>query len=259
MRRRNNIAEIKLSEAARPPDHANMKQRLTTFSQRYVAALRAHLQPAARADWQQARTLGRRAVVLGLETLGLARLHMESLGALLSPAQSARTRAAATRRAANFFNAANMLIEETHYAARKGKVELDRLNRSLAARTSELAASRRELQRGIGRRKVMEAAFAKSRVHHGKSLEESLRLQHRLRQLTRQVLAAQENERETISRELQNEIAQTLLGINVRLLSLKREARINHKGLKQEIANTQEIVGRSAKSVRRVARELRNS
>jgi signal transduction histidine kinase len=252
------MTKIKLSEANRRPDYANMKQRLTTFSQRYVAALRAHLRPGNGADSQPALALGRQAVALGLETLGLARLHEQSLGGLL-PAKPVRTRAAATRRAEIFFNAANTLIEETHHAARQGKIQLNRANASLTERTSELAASSRELQRSISRRKVMEAAFTKTSAHHGKSLEESLQLQHRLRQLTRQVLAAQENERQTISRELQNEIAQTLLGINVRLLSLKQEARINHKGLKQEIASTQEIVGRSAKSVRRVARELRNS
>jgi signal transduction histidine kinase len=236
-----------------------MKQRLTTFSKHYVAALRAHLQPGARADAQPAQALGRQAVALGLETLELARLHEQSLGELPLPDKSARTRGAATRRAANFFNEANTFIEETHRAARQGKIQLTRVNASLTARTSELAASSRALQRSISRRKVMEDAFTKTSAHHGKSLEESLQLQHRLRQLTRRVLAAQENERQTISRELQNEIAQTLLGINVRLLSLKQEARISHKGLKQEIANTQEIVGRSAKSVRRVARELRNS
>jgi hypothetical protein len=47
-----------------------------------------------------------------------------------------------------------------------------------------------------------------------------------------------------------------LLGINVRLLSLKREARRNTKGFKNEIASTQRLVVKSAESVRRVAREF---
>jgi signal transduction histidine kinase len=81
-------------------------------------------------------------------------------------------------------------------------------------------------------------------------------LQERLRQLTRRVMAAQEDDRRHISRELQDEIGQTLLGINVRLLALKREARSNTKGLKNQIATTQRLVLKSAKSVRRVAREF---
>ena len=70
------------------------------------------------------------------------------------------------------------------------------------------------------------------------------------------MLAAQEDERAKLSHELQDEIAQTLLGINVRLLTLKQQARNNSKGLKNEIASTQRLVVRSAKAVRRVAREL---
>jgi hypothetical protein len=46
------------------------------------------------------------------------------------------------------------------------------------------------------------------------------------------------------------------LGINVRLVSLKQEARTNTKGLRNEIASTRRLVVKSAKSVRRVAREF---
>ncbi len=73
------------------------------------------------------------------------------------------------------------------------------------------------------------------------------------------MLAAQEDERQNVSRELQDEIAQTLLGVNVRLLSLKQEARSNPKGLKNEIASTQRLVAKSARSVGRVGREFRNT
>jgi hypothetical protein len=48
------------------------------------------------------------------------------------------------------------------------------------------------------------------------------------------------------------------LGVHVRLLSLKREARANTKNLKKEITRTQRLVVKSARSVRRVARKLGN-
>ena len=79
-----------------------------------------------------------------------------------------------------------------------------------------------------------------------------------MRQLTHQVLAAQEEERQKISQELQDEIAQTLLGINVRLLSLKTQARSNSRGLKKEIASTQRLVAKSAESVRQAARKFKS-
>jgi signal transduction histidine kinase len=91
---------------------------------------------------------------------------------------------------------------------------------------------------------------------HGKWLKESLQLQMRLRRLTHQVLVAQENERTKISYKLRDEVAQNLLSINVQLLLLKQIARGKTKGLKNEIACAQRLVVESARSVRRLAREL---
>ena len=116
---------------------------------------------------------------------------------------------------------------ETHRAARQSKVHVNRLKETLGRRTEELAATNRLLQRGVVRRKSVEAALKRSGVHYARLLNDSLHLQEGLRQLTRQVLAAQEEERKSISRELQN-----------------------------EIASTQRLVVKSAKPVRRVAREL---
>ena len=74
------------------------------------------------------------------------------------------------------------------------------------------------------------------RKQNRKCLEASLKLQSRLRRRTHPVLAAQEDERTRSSRELRDEIAPTLLGINVRRVLLRQKARNNTKGLKNEIA-----------------------
>lgn len=232
-----------------------MEKRLIGLSQRYAAALEKHLKQGPQASLQPALGLGRQSVALGLETLELARIHEHALATL----ELSERKNALTKLAGIFFTEANIPIEETHRAARQSNVHLNRLKEKLDQRTEELAASNRQLQRGVIRRKVMEVAFEKSGQHYNKCLQESLQLQKRLRQLTHRVLATQEDERKSISRELQDEIAQTLLGINVRLLSLKKEAKSNTKGLKDDIASTQRLVARSAKSVRRVAREFRNA
>ncbi len=229
-----------------------MKQKSTRLSGQYVTALKKHLKQGPQASLQPALGLGRRAVALGLETLDLARIHEQSLVAL----ELSGIRNGFTRLAESFFNEANLPIEETHRAARQTKTQLGRLMTTLSQRTEELASSNRQLQQGITRRKLMEVTFAKRAKHHRKCLEESLELQRRLRQLTHQVLAMQEDERKKISRELRNEIAQTLLGINVRLLSLRREARSNTHGLKNEIASTQRLVADSARSARRAGRRI---
>lgn len=229
-----------------------MKQKLIRLSQRYVSALQKHLKSRPRANLQPALRLGRQAVALGLETLELARIHERALATL----ELSKSKNGLAKRAEIFFTEANTPIVETHRAARQSKDELNRLNGTLDRRTTELAATNRQLQRGIVRRKSVEAALKKSGQHYGKLLKESLQLQEDLRQLTHQMLAAREDERKKISRGLQDEIAQTLLGINVRLLSLKHETRNNTKALKNEIASTQRLVIKSAKSVRRVAREF---
>jgi len=240
------------SRTVRLSQYDNMKQKFIELSQRYVTALRKHLKQGPPASLQPALGLGRRAVVLGLETLDLARIHEQAVTTL----ELARSRNGYLHQAETFFAEALTPIVDTHRAARQCKIQLSRLNDTLGRRTVELAATNRLLQRGIVRRKSVEAALRISGEHYARLLKDSLQLQEDLRQLTHQVLAAQEDERRKISRGLQDEIAQTLLGINVRLLTLKQEARNNTKGLKNEIASTQQLVLKSEKSVRRVARQF---
>ena len=138
----------------------------------------------------------------------------------------------------------------------KQTLTMQRLRQTLRERTAKLAATKRELQQGILQRKKVENALKTSHTHSARMLKESLQLQEGLRKLTHQVLRVQEEDRKHLSHKLQDEIAQALLGINVRLLSLKERARGNSKGLKQEITSTQRLVARSARSVQRVARRF---
>jgi signal transduction histidine kinase len=229
-----------------------MKRKQDGLSERYVTALRKHLKQGPGGSLSPAMALGRRAVVLGLETLEMARMHEGAITTLKIIGDNADL----LKRAEIFFTEAISPIVETHRAARKNKVDLSRLTESLGRRTAQLASTNRQLRIGMARRKNVELALKKSGVDYSKLLKNSLHLQEGLRQLTHRVLAAQEEERKKISHELQDEIAQTLLGINVRLLSLKKEARTNTRGLKKEIASTERLVAKSATSVRRAARKF---
>ncbi|MGO8699138.1 MAG: histidine kinase [Limisphaerales bacterium] len=232
-----------------------MKRKLTLMAGRYLGALRKHLEAGPGASLQPALRAGHQAVGLGLDTLELARMHEQALVAL----ELSKQKNGLLKRAEIFFMEALTPIVETHRAARQSKINLNRLNGALTRRTIELAASNLQLRRGVIRRKRVEAALKKSGQHYTKLLKDSLQLQEGLRQLTHQVLAGQEEERKKISHQLQDEVAQTLLGINVRLLSLKQEAGINTKGLKNEIARTQRLVVKSARSIRQAARECRKA
>ena len=247
--------DITLSVSSRRRQYDYMKQKLIRLSRRYVAALRTHVQPGPRASLQPALELGRQAVALGVETLELARIHEHAIDTL----ELSKSKDGYMKRAEKFFSEALTPIVETHRASRQSKTDLNRLTETLGRRTRELAVTNRQLKRGVLLRKSVEAALKKSGVHYARLLKDSLHLQEGLRQLTHQVLTAQEEERKKISLELQDEVAQTLLGINVRLLTLKQESQNNTQGLKLEIASTQRLVAKSASSVRRIAREFRKT
>ncbi len=203
-----------------------------------------------------AAKLGRQSLSIGLTTLDLALIHEHALATLLSAGKFPGTAAGNAKRAAIFFAQANSPVEENHRALGRTEVDFIRLEGALGTRTKELAAATRQLQQGVLWRKAMEEANEKRRVLHKHCLDESLQLQKRLRRLTHRVLAAQEDDRKMISRKLQNEIAQTLLGINVRLLMLKKETRGTNKRFQNDIASTQRAVVESATLVRRVARKF---
>jgi len=88
-------------------------------------------------------------------------------------------------------------------------------------------------------------------------LADAEQVQVQMRDLSRRLLIAQEQERSRISRELHDDVLQTLVGINVHLETLGREAEIDLGRLRKKIAGAQSIVANSVRAVHRFARELR--
>jgi PAS domain S-box-containing protein len=120
-----------------------------------------------------------------------------------------------------------------------------------------LSAANLELRREIVRRQAVEASLKQSEQNQRRLLEQSRHMQERLRNLSRQVLRVQEDERKRISRELHDVIAQTLTGINVQLTALAKGSAINTKDLVRNIARTQQAVEKAVDIVHEFARELR--
>jgi signal transduction histidine kinase len=231
-----------------------MKRR---FSRRYRKALLNNLKQGLRAGLQSARGLGQQALAAGLQTLDMAKLHEQILVTQVLPGRTANKRAMLIKQAGAFFTEAITPIEKIHRGTREAAVHLNQIVEMLSQRTVELAASNLALQLEIVQRKAVEEALKKSEHHYSRLLAESDRLQQELRQLSRQILSAQEEERKQISRELHDVIAQTLTGINVRLAALAKEAAISTKGLDRNIASTQRLVEESVDIVHQFARELR--
>jgi signal transduction histidine kinase len=121
----------------------------------------------------------------------------------------------------------------------------------------QLAAANRRLKQEVALRQLAEESLQTSERHYTQLLTQSRQMQEQLRHLSHQILLAQEAERKQISRELHDEIAQTLAGINVYLAALKAEATGKTNGLGRNIARTQRLVEKSVNIVHRFARELR--
>ena len=226
------------------------------FSSRYEAALSHYLDEGSPAHLQTVQGWGAQALATGWQILDFAKLHEQTLITQILPRFPLRQHAALIRKAGMFFSAAIKLPEKTP-PARNGSLPVHKVVEMLSQRTVELAATNCALRVEVAERKSVELALKKSEHHYSRLLEESDRLQQQLRQLSRQILSAQEEERKEISRELHDVIAQALTGINVRLAALAKEAGKKSQGLDQNILKTQQLVERSVDIVHRFARELR--
>ena len=110
-------------------------------------------------------------------------------------------------------------------------------HQSLPLRAFAMADSASPLQKSILQRRAAEAALRRAAKHHARRLAKSRGLQRRLRHLAHKLLSTQETQRHKLSRQLQDDIGQILLGINIQLLALEAAVHGNPATLKKEIAN----------------------
>ena len=120
-----------------------------------------------------------------------------------------------------------------------------------------LTVANRDLKREAVKRQKVEKALNTSESHYAQLLEQSQHLQEQQKHFSQQLLLSQEEERKRISRELHDEILQTLVGINVHLSSLVGRTPLKPQDFQKKMARTQKLVAKSVEIVHRFARELR--
>jgi two-component system sensor histidine kinase DegS len=233
------------------------KKNARGLSQMYFDSLHNCLGATPRRNAITAGELGRHAVNLGADTLLLARMHDHALAELIVAPYITGSRRGLVKRAGGFFSEVLVPMEQLHRDDRNTVGELKAKAETLKLHARALTASNRELKREVTRRKAGEAAIKRGKDRYHRLFIQSQLTQQKLRRLARQVLSAQEDERRFISRELHDEVVQTLVGINVELAALGKGVSTGVRTMRAKIAHTQKLVGKSVNAVHEFARELR--
>jgi signal transduction histidine kinase len=218
-----------------------MNNHLQRLARHYAATLEQYLANDQEALLEQAYQLGRVAIASRFGILDMARMHMEAREKLLTPAVVNCNHGRALWSAENFFLQALSPFEATHRGFGETNVKLQERNR--------------ELEAEIGERKRAEAALRQSKRHYYRLFNEAQAMQENLRNLSNKILRTQEEERKRISRELHDEIGQSLTAINVMLSTLKGGR--NPGGHGRKLAETQSLLQVTMEAVHRFARDLR--
>jgi signal transduction histidine kinase len=235
-----------------------MKQtvQIAAWSRRYQKALSRHLEKGSQDSLLPALKLGRQAVAMGLETLGLAAIHEQALKGLAAPNGSSGDKQRVVKRGKRFFAETLVPVERTRGTTLKTEAQVRQLAQTLQRSASEVSASAVHLERSITQRQAAEAALEKSDRSRSKLLKTSLCLQKEMRSKTHELLLAEERDRRKYSLQLKDEAAQTLLAIHLGLLALKTSACANTEKLEKEIANTQRLVRKSILKFERFTHEF---
>jgi signal transduction histidine kinase len=234
-----------------------MKNARNLLAARYQKALRAHLHRTLDHPRTAARALGDSALRQSMSTLDLAIMHERAMVDLTGSFNFDNARNRSLKKACGFFALALAPIEKHQSDTQKRNRRLREHNTLLQLHAKELASSNRVMQRENLLRKKAELVVLQSKEKYRILFLQSTVMQQQLRKLTGKILTAQEDERKAISRELHDQVVQTLVGINVELAALGRGASLNLRALKSKISHTQRIVEHSVREVHRFARDLR--
>lgn len=203
-----------------------------SFARRYKVALQHHLSGgSSHSTLSEARSLGLEASETGMDAADLVRIHDLATSNDTAQEDDAETlgHAESSPVGAFLLESLTTLIESrtvTEKLANAAKHEAELLLRDEIAQKNEI-------------------------------LENSRRLEEQARHLAHQILLAQEEERMEISRELHDEVAQILAGINVKLAAMREGGEINFQNFELSIQQTQLMIAESVEAVHRFAKKLR--
>jgi len=220
-----------------------MNNQLPTLSKDYAATLRQYLTNQREAALERAYELGRTASLEGLGILDMARVHQEALAELIRIPAGPKIDEEVLKSAETLLFEALSPFEAAHRGFRELNDRLQERNRELEAEVSE--------------RKRAEDALRQSEMHYQRLFNEARDMQESLRGLSNQILRTQEDERKRISRELHDEVGQSLTAISVTLTRLTNNGADYSSLTAESLAHTQKLLQETMKTVHAFARDLR--
>lgn len=220
----------------------------------YQSILRDFIAQPNETILQQAYEFGRAAMNAGLGVFDVIRLHHQALADDVLPRDADAARFAPALE--TFLLEVLSPFEAAHRGFRRALERMQQLNAALAERNEALATVNTQLQQEISTRQRTEAELRESKNHYLNLFHQARAMEENLRDLSGQVLTAQEEERKRISRDLHDEIGQTLTAVNVAVAMLKKQA-AGDAAFARKVAEAEVLLAQSMETVHRFARELR--
>jgi len=220
----------------------------------YQSILRDFIAQPDEATLQRAYDFGRAAMNAGLGVFDIIRLHHQALldGVLPRDVEIARFSTALE----SFLLEVLSPFEAAHRGFRRALERMQQLNAALAERNDAQIVVNTQLQEEIATRQRTEAELRESKDHYLRLFQQARAMEDSLRDLSGQVLTAQEEERKRISRDLHDEIGQALTAVNVAVAMLKKQA-AGDPAFERKVTEAETLLAQSMETVHRFARDLR--
>ncbi len=233
--------------------HAYVTEPFQSLPFTYHRALIEHIVRPGDATLEQASALGRAAMCGGLEVADVIRMHHQALvEGVLPDGQPGISERFASALDSFLLVAISPFRMEGNGVSGMRERRLGRWmehNEALALRNSQL-------EEEIASHQKAEAAMQERKDHYFQLYQNARAMEENLRDLSAQVLSAQEEERKRISRELHDEIGQALTAINVTIAMLKKQV-VSDPSFQRNVAEAEQLLARTMETVHCFARELR--